>query len=178
MFFVETRFQRGWAMRCPYCKSNKDKVIDSRSSADGFVVRRRRVCKVCGRRFTTYERVEQSGLRVIKKDGSRVPFDRDRLLQGILKACEKRAIALERIEEIVERVERQCIEAFDKEVSSRVIGELVMEELKALDHVAYVRFASVYREFRDVSQFKDFIDSLRGSKEGDNEEKREEKTKT
>ena len=155
-------------MRCPYCKTENDRVIDSRSSADGFVIRRRRVCSACSRRCTTYERVEQTPLRVIKKDGSRVPFDRERLLRGLLKACEKRPVSLERLEEVVERVERQCLDAFDKEVSSRVVGELVMAELRALDQVAYVRFASVYREFRDLSQFKELIDGLRaGPGEGE-----------
>ncbi len=164
-------------MRCPFCKSQNDRVIDSRSSVDGFVIRRRRVCQSCGRRFTTYERIEQTPLRVIKKDGSRVPFDRERLLRGILKACEKRPVSLERVEEVVERVERQCMDAFDKEVSSRVIGELVVEELRALDQVAYVRFASVYREFRDISQFRQFLDSIKPGKEPGRERTGREKTR-
>jgi len=153
-------------MRCPYCKEEDDRVIDSRASADGFVIRRRRLCQVCDRRFTTYERIEQTPLRVIKKDQSRVPFDQERLLRGLLKACEKLDIPMEELENVVDRVERQCLDAFDKEVSSRVIGELVMEELRAIDKVAYVRFASVYREFRDLSHFKEFLDDLLRDLEG------------
>ncbi len=140
-------------MRCPYCKQDHDRVIDSRSSADGFSIRRRRECLDCNRRFTTYERMEDSPLRVVKKDGSRVPFDRNKILQGLLKACEKRPVALEEIESITSGIERRLAEMFDREVSSKYIGQLVMEELKQLDQVAYVRFASVYREFKDISQF-------------------------
>jgi len=140
-------------MRCPFCKADNNKVIDSRASSDGFVIRRRRECLECSRRYTTYERVEETVLRVVKKDGTRVPFERQKILGGLLKACEKRPIPMERLEEIADRVERQCSEAFSKEVPSKVIGELIMKELRELDQVAYVRFASVYREFKDVSQF-------------------------
>ncbi len=140
-------------MRCPFCKRNNDRVIDSRSSADGYSIRRRRECLACGRRFTTYERMEETPLRVVKKEGARVPFDRNKILQGLLKACEKRPVALEELEEITSRIERRLSEEFDREVESRTIGQMVMEELKRLDQVAYVRFASVYREFKDISQF-------------------------
>ncbi|HEX9792855.1 MAG TPA: transcriptional regulator NrdR [Planctomycetota bacterium] len=140
-------------MRCPYCKQNQDRVIDSRASADGFSIRRRRECEACGRRFTTYERMEETPLRVVKKDGSRVPFDRSNILSGLLKACEKRPVALEELDEITSRIERKLAEEFDREVPSKHIGQLVMDALKVLDQVAYVRFASVYREFKDPAQF-------------------------
>lgn len=147
-------------MRCPYCKSDNDRVIDSRASADGFAIRRRRVCRDCGRRYTTYERVEGAELRVVKKNGERVEFDRAKILGGLLKACEKRPITTERLEHIVDEVERQCLEAFDKEVPSKVIGELMMDQLRSLDQVAYVRFASVYRDFKDVSQFMHELEAM------------------
>lgn len=140
-------------MRCPYCKADNDRVIDSRASADGFAIRRRRACLDCHRRYTTYERVEAAPLRVVKKNGDRVAFDRAKIRAGLEKACEKRSVTSEQIDEIVARVERQCMEAFDKEVPSKVIGNLIMQELRMRDQVAYVRFASVYREFKDVSQF-------------------------
>ncbi|MEZ5965790.1 MAG: transcriptional regulator NrdR [Planctomycetota bacterium] len=140
-------------MRCPYCKADEDRVIDSRASADGFAIRRRRHCQSCGRRYTTYERAEATPLRVVKKDGDRVEFDRVKVRNGLLRACEKRPVTTDQIEVIVDRVERQCMEAFDKEVPSKVIGNLIMQELRQLDSVAYVRFASVYREFKDAAQF-------------------------
>ncbi len=140
-------------MRCPYCKADNDRVGDSRSSADGYAIRRRRLCLACERRFTTYEKVEETPLRVVKKDGSRVPFDRAKILTGIYRACEKRPPTKQQIEETVDRIERQCADAFDKEVPTSMIGNLVMSELRKLDQVAYVRFASVYREFKDVTQF-------------------------
>ncbi len=144
---------RAEALRCPYCKQNRNRVIDSRASADGYSIRRRRECEACGRRFTTYERTEETPLRVVKKDGSRVPFDRSKILQGMLKACEKRPVALEELDEITSRIERELAESFEREVPSTRIGELVMDELRRLDQVAYVRFASVYREFKDIQQF-------------------------
>ncbi len=140
-------------MRCPYCSTDNDRVIDSRSAADGFSIRRRRECIDCGRRFTTYERMEETPLRVVKKDGSRVPFDRGQILKGMLKACEKRPVSMEDLEKITATIERKLTEMFDREVGSKYIGQLVMEALKKLDQVAYVRFASVYREFKDVQQF-------------------------
>lgn len=146
-------------MKCPYCKVNKDRVVDSRSSADEMEIRRRRECLACGRRFTTYERVAQSNLRAIKKSGERVPFDRQKILDGLLKACEKRPVPMERLEQVVSEIEKECNERFEKEVPTKFIGEEVMKHLSQLDQVAYVRFASVYREFKDVS---DFADELRG----------------
>ena len=140
-------------MRCPFCSANNDRVIDSRTSGDAFVIRRRRECLQCSKRFTTYEKVEEPTLHVIKKDGSRVPFDRNKILAGLVKACEKRPVSIERLEEVVNRIEAQLNESFDKEVACKFIGQLVMNALKELDEVAYVRFASVYREFKDVEEF-------------------------
>ena len=140
-------------MRCPYCKADQDRVIDSRATSDGYSIRRRRECEQCSRRFTTYERMEEAPLRVVKKDGSRVPFDRNQIYKGMLKACEKRPVSMEELDNITSSIERRLSEMFDREVGSKYIGQLVMEELKKLDQVAYVRFASVYREFKDVEQF-------------------------
>jgi transcriptional repressor NrdR len=140
-------------MRCPYCRHKEDKVVDSRSTAEESAVRRRRECLKCGKRFTTYEYVEEVSFMVIKKDGRREPFDRKKILAGVLRACEKRPISIEKMEEIVLQVERTIQKRSDREVSSSRIGELVMEKLKNLDDVAYVRFASVYRQFKDVGQF-------------------------
>lgn len=148
-------------MRCPFCKQDNDKVIDSRSSGEGAVVRRRRECVACGRRYTTYERVEEQPFRVVKKDGTRAAFERDKILKGLQRACEKRPVSSDTMNAIVDRIEQRCTEMFDTEVSSKFIGQLVMEELKRLDPVAYVRFASVYREFKDVSEFVRELDSVR-----------------
>jgi len=140
-------------MKCPYCSYKEDKVVDSRSTAEESAVRRRRECLKCGKRFTTYEYIEDVSLMVIKKDGRREPFDRKKVLAGIIRACEKRPISIEKMEEIVVQVERAIQKKSDREVSASRIGELVMEKLKNLDEVAYVRFASVYRQFKDVGQF-------------------------
>ncbi len=140
-------------MRCPYCGHKEDKVVDSRATSEEAAVRRRRECLKCGKRFTTYEYVEEVSLMVIKKDGSRQNFDRKKILSGIVKACEKRQISVEKMEEIISQVERAIQKKSDREVPSTRIGELVMEKLKLLDDVAYVRFASVYRQFKDVGQF-------------------------
>jgi len=143
-------------MRCPYCKDSDTKVIDSRTSEDNSI-RRRRQCLACERRFTTYERVEVSPVKVIKKDGTRVPFDRNRVRAGVEKACYKRPISPEQIDQLVGEVEGQVYEDGMREVPSRRIGELVFNALRDLDKVAFVRFASVYREFQDVH---DFVDEL------------------
>ena len=140
-------------MRCPYCSHKEDKVVDSRATAEESAVRRRRECLKCGKRFTTYEYVEEISLMVIKKDGRREAFDRKKVLAGVIRACEKRPVSLEKMEEIVTLVERSIQKKSDREVYASRIGELVMEKLKALDDVAYVRFASVYRQFKDVGQF-------------------------
>jgi len=150
--------RNGDAVKCPFCKADDDKVIDSRASAGGEVIRRRRVCNACKRRFTTYERVEETPLRVIKKDGTRVPFDRTKILGGLLKACEKRPISIETLDAIVQEVESKALETHEREVPSKLLGELVMRRLKTLDQVAYIRFASVYRDFKDVT---DFVEEVR-----------------
>ena len=140
-------------MNCPYCGFKEDKVVDSRATAENSAIRRRRECLKCGQRFTTYEYIEDVSLMVIKKDSRRQVFDRKKILTGIIKACEKRPIGIDKIEETVTSIERAIQKKSDREVSSRFIGELVMEKLRLLDDVAYVRFASVYRQFQDVSQF-------------------------
>ncbi|HDM38029.1 MAG TPA: transcriptional repressor NrdR [Candidatus Omnitrophica bacterium] len=140
-------------MKCPYCGHTEDKVVDSRSSQGQDSIRRRRECLKCKRRFTTYEHIENLPLMVAKKDGRRESFDRQKLLSGIIKACEKRKISVDQIEQMVDDIERTLQRRYDKEVSSSDIGEIVMEHLKRLDQVAYVRFASVYREFKDINQF-------------------------
>jgi transcriptional repressor NrdR len=142
-------------MKCPFCKVDDDRVVDSRASSDGFAIRRRRECGACSRRYTTYERIEESPLRVVKKDDRREPFDRRKILAGLIKACEKRPVSLDTLERITETIEGRVLEAFDREVPSTTIGQLVMAELKKADQVAYVRFASVYREFKTVQEFMD-----------------------
>ena len=140
-------------MRCPYCHKDNDRVVDSRSVQSADIVRRRRECLSCSKRFTTYEQVEEARLRVIKKDGSRVGFERQKIVDGLLKACYKRPVSTEEIDQLVRQVENQINETYDREVPSLVIGGMVMEQLKKLDTVAYLRFASVYREFKDASDF-------------------------
>jgi transcriptional repressor NrdR len=147
-------------MKCPYCDHQESKVIDSRESKKGLSIRRRRECLACRRRFTTYEKIEEIPYMVVKKDGSRQPFDSQKLLRGLLKACEKRPIPVKKVEEIVEEIEAKLHERAEKEIRSAEIGQYVMERLKDLDKVAYVRFASVYREFRDVSEFKRELETL------------------
>jgi len=134
--------------------------VDSRSTTKGSAIRRRRECLKCGRRFTTYEYIEENWLMVIKKDGRREPFDRQKILSGVIKACEKRPISLEKIEDLVSSIEHAIQRTTDKEISSQRIGELVMEKLKLLDDVAYVRFASVYRQFKDVNQFMEELKTI------------------
>ena len=147
-------------MRCPFCRAPDNKVIDSRETHEGATTRRRRECLACGQRFTTYERVEELSLFVVKKDGRREAFDRKKLLHGLKKACEKRPVSVEQLEAIVAAVDQRLQEAGDKEIASVAIGEQVMGRLKALDEVAYVRFASVYRSFRDVGEFMNEIKGL------------------
>ncbi len=140
-------------MRCPFCRENRDKVIDSRSSDAGRVIRRRRQCLACKKRFTTYEKIGESfKLYVVKKDNSRVPYDRDKVIGGLQKACHKRPVSVERIQQIAETVEEDIFRNFDKEVSSAFIGESVMKHLRGADKVAYIRFASVYRDFKDAGE--------------------------
>lgn len=140
-------------MKCPFCNYNEDKVVDSREITDGTAIRRRRECANCSRRFTTYEYVEKTPLRVVKKDGRREPFNHQKIIAGLLLACQKRPISTDDIEQLVSDVETEIQKKFDQEVESQYIGELVMEKLAKLDDVAYVRFASVYRQFKDINQF-------------------------
>ncbi|MCD6134592.1 MAG: transcriptional repressor NrdR [Candidatus Omnitrophica bacterium] len=140
-------------MKCPYCGHNEDKVVDSRATQDNSSIRRRRECLNCGRRFTTYEYIEKIPLMVIKKDGRREAYSRSKITQGIIHACQKRPISIDRIEALIDEIEKEIQKKFDREIESRFIGQMVMEKLAKLDDVAYVRFASVYRSFRDVNQF-------------------------
>ena len=147
-------------MKCPYCTNLGDKVVDSRESKEGEVIRRRRECLECGKRFTSYERIDEIPYMAVKKDGTRERFDRQKLVNGLLKACEKRPVSLKSVEAIADRVESTLQERPEREISTVEIGAFVMEELKKLDKVAYVRFASVYRHFRDIGEFMDEIKGL------------------
>ena len=148
-------------MKCPYCYVPESKVIDSRASDNGGSIRRRRECVSCGRKFTTYERVENMVMMVIKKDGSRQSFDRNKVANGIRRACEKRPVTAKQIDDTVNSIEMQVYNKFNKEISSIDIGELVMDKLKEIDDVAYVRFASVYRQFTDISAFVKELEKLK-----------------
>lgn len=147
-------------MKCPFCDELEDKVVDSRMAREGEVIRRRRECLACKRRFTSYERIEESFPIVVKKDGRREPFDRLKIVSGLKKACEKRPISTATIEAVADRIEKRIQEMGETEVSSRTVGEEVVRELHQLDQVAYVRFASVYREFKDIEQFMDELKIL------------------
>ena len=147
-------------MKCPFCNTKEDKVIDSRTTKDGNAIRRRRECLKCGKRFTTYERVEEIALMVVKKDGRREPFDSRKIKSGVLKACGKRPVGIEQIDRLVEEVEQTLMGSVDKEVASEKVGALVMKKLRNLDEVAYVRFASVYRQFRDINEFMEELRKL------------------
>ena len=147
-------------MRCPYCGRLQSRVVDSRQSEDGSSIRRRRECEGCGRRFTTYERIDMVPLIVVKKDQTRETFDVNKLRAGMVKACEKRPVSLSRIDELARDIERRLTNRPEAEVTSQKIGEMVMDGLKELDEVAYVRFASVYRQFRDIQTFRDELNKL------------------
>ncbi|MBQ9082047.1 MAG: transcriptional regulator NrdR [Clostridia bacterium] len=149
-------------MKCPYCTFGESKVIDSRPTDENERIRRRRECLGCGKRFTTYEVVESVPLVVVKKDNSREEFDRSKLMRGLLRACEKRPVSLEQLEAVVERIENKLYASADREIDSSVIGELAMEELRSIDEVAYVRFASVYRQFKDINTFMNELRKLLG----------------
>ncbi len=151
-------------MNCPFCANGENRVIDSRISKDGDAIRRRRECVGCGKRFTTYEYVEDVLPMVIKKDGRRENFDRTKIITGIKKACEKRPISTDVIETVVDRIEQSCQEMQLREIPSSIIGGQVMEELHNLDGIAYVRFASVYRQFKDINEFLDELKDLLGTK--------------
>ncbi|MBI5846517.1 MAG: transcriptional repressor NrdR [Nitrospirae bacterium] len=147
-------------MKCPFCESQEDKVIDSRVSKEGNAIRRRRECLKCGKRFTSYERVEELAPMVIKKDGRRESFNADKIRSGLLIACKKRPIEIEKIDEIVDNIEKKLIGLGEKEIPSSSIGEEIMAALKELDKVAYVRFASVYRQFKDINELMDEVKTL------------------
>jgi transcriptional repressor NrdR len=153
-------------VRCPFCGADEDRVVDTRSSQEGRAVRRRRECEACGKRFTTYESVELFPRQVVKRDGRREPYDRQKLLLGIVTACTKRPVNIDTIETAVDRIEQRLEESGRVEVDSSWLGEQVMNELQEVDEVAYVRFASVYRQFKDVTEF---MDELRGLREPDEE---------
>ena len=152
-------------MKCPYCSHLGDKVVDSRESKEGEAIRRRRECLDCGKRFTSYERIDEIPYMVIKKDGSRERFERKKLVAGLLKACEKRPVSIAALEAVADRVEASLQERPEKEIATAEVGGSVMEELKKLDKVAYVRFASVYRQFRDVGEFMSELNDLLNMKE-------------
>jgi len=155
-------------MKCPYCGFAQDRVVDSRESKDADAIRRRRECEKCERRFTTYERIDEIPYMVVKKDGRRERFDRQKVLNGLLRACEKRPISSTQLEEVVDATEQFLMDAQERERTTSEIGELIMTHLKKLDTVAYIRFASVYRDFKDVREFKEELEGLleghRGSK--------------
>ena len=151
-------------MKCPYCGETESKVIDSRPADDGERIRRRRECFTCAKRFTTYEVIETFPLMVIKKDKSREAFDRQKLLNGLLRACEKRPVTYKMLENAVDNIEQTMLSSYEREISSIYIGELAMQELKSIDEVAYVRFASVYRQFKDVNEFMDELKSFLGER--------------
>ena len=157
-------------MRCPFCAHIEDKVVDSREAKDGDSIRRRRECLGCGRRFTSYERIDEIPYMVVKKDGKREAFDRAKVMSGLLRACEKRPISTAQLEAIVDATERQVQDSLDRELATNEIGKVIMRRLKSLDKVAYVRFASVYLEFEDVSEFMTELKDLVRSRDRSTEE--------
>ena len=148
-------------MRCPFCHATDSRVVDSRAAEEGATIRRRRECPACGKRFTTYESVERVPLMVIKNDGRRETFDRNKLLNGLIRSCDKRDIEAEKIVALAAKIEQEIRNTMEREVKARAIGERVMEHLKDFDEVAYIRFASVYRKFRDIDEFRSELDALR-----------------
>ena len=147
-------------MKCPYCGYYETKVVDSRPADEGSTIRRRRECNKCRKRFTTYEKIEGIPLMIIKKDGKREIFDRNKILKGLIKATEKRPVSVDRLEKIVDNIEKELYSLMEKEITTKCIGEKVMEKLKDLDEVAYVRFASVYRQFKDINTFMEEVSKL------------------
>ena len=159
-------------MRCPFCKEDSDRVIDSRSSDGGRIIRRRRHCLSCSKRFTTYEKIGESfKLYVVKKDNSRIPYNRDKVILGLQKACYKRKVSAEQIQQIADKIEEDIFRKFDKEVASAFIGESVMKHLRGVDKVAYIRFASVYRDFKDAGELIEEVSQVIGGSEDDAEQK-------
>ena len=147
-------------MKCPYCGYSESKVVDSRPTEEEAAIRRRRECEKCGKRFTTYEKIEEMPLMIVKKDGSREMYQRNKLLNGLLRACEKRPVSIAQIEGMADEIEKELYNSMDKEVPSKKIGEMVMNRLKKVDDVAYVRFASVYRQFKDINTFLEELNKL------------------
>ncbi|WP_317855436.1 transcriptional regulator NrdR [Chakrabartyella piscis] len=153
-------------MKCPFCNFNDTKVIDSRSQDDNSAIRRRRLCESCGKRFTTYERIDMIPITIIKRDGTREIFDKSKLIGGLLKSCNKRPITMKQLEHLVDDIENTLIGSGDREIDSKLIGTMVMDRLKDLDEVAYVRFASVYRQFKDINTFIDELEKMIHEKRG------------
>ncbi len=151
-------------MNCPFCSYSDSRVIDSRPTDEGYVIRRRRECNSCNKRFTTYEKIEEIPLLIIKKSGNREPFDRNKILKGIVRSCEKRPVALSDIEKIVDDIEKKLYNSMKKEITTESIGQIVMDRIKELDEVAYVRFASVYREFKDINTFMSELSKILSEK--------------
>ena len=151
-------------MKCPFCGATEDRVVDSRTTKDNAIIRRRRECESCQKRFTTYERIEETLPLIIKKDGRREPFDRQKVIHGLQKACEKRPVSIRDIENLVDEIEHEFQEMGEKEMSASTIGEAIMKRLRKLDEVAYVRFASVYRSFRDINEFMSELQDLVGQR--------------
>ncbi len=147
-------------MKCPYCSFPDSKVVDSRPADEGTSIRRRRECLHCGKRFTTYETVERMPLMLVKRDGARQPYSREKLLAGVMKACEKRPVPQQKLEQLVDNVEQRLFGALQPEISTRTVGEMVMDQLRTIDEVAYVRFASVYRQFKDINTFMEELNTL------------------
>ncbi|MGB3367361.1 MAG: transcriptional regulator NrdR [Acidaminobacteraceae bacterium] len=147
-------------MKCPFCNNGESKVVDSRPTEEGCAIRRRRECTNCKKRFTTYEKIEETPLIIVKKDGNRESYNKDKILSGIIKACEKRPVSFEQMEKMIATIEKTLQNTLEKEISSKYIGELLMNHLKVLDEVAYVRFASVYRQFKDINTFVDELTKL------------------
>jgi transcriptional repressor NrdR len=151
-------------MRCPFCGTNDDKVLDSREAPEGDTIKRRRECKACGRRFTTFEQIEEMLVYVVKSDGRREPFNREKVLHGMQLACKGRPVSSESLAEVAEDIERRLYNRLEREIPSSEIGEMIMEELRKVDQVAFVRFASVYRQFEDATQFREIVNMLRKKK--------------
>ncbi|MDI9475250.1 MAG: transcriptional regulator NrdR [Natronincolaceae bacterium] len=153
-------------MRCPFCSHHESKVVDSRPTDEGQAVRRRRECMACAKRFTTYEKIDEIPLIVVKKNGNREPYDKNKILNGVIKSCEKRPVSLQDIEKLVDGIEKQLYNTMEREITTEFIGNLVIDKIKELDEVAYVRFASVYREFKDINTFMDEVKKILNEKSG------------
>ncbi len=153
-------------MRCPFCSHHESKVVDSRPTDEGQAVRRRRECMMCAKRFTTYEKIDEIPLIVVKKNGNREPYDKNKILNGVIRSCEKRPVSLQDIEKLVDGIEKQLYNTMEREVTTEFIGNLVIDKIKELDEVAYVRFASVYREFKDINTFMDEVKKILNEKSG------------